>query len=265
VAIGYPQLMDQYLKYAELREQTDSTGCLDLSSIKFLYPTTLLPLSLAMKKSFKDLVYVPPHDPNVQSYLHLMQQGAGFDSLNKQTYLPVVGLPRRERDSQAILDRIYELGGDIGGKDAFRYLVGELTDNIYQHSMFENALIMAQQYRKKDELHLCIIDDGITIGGSLRRMGIILDDYQGIIDAFQGISSKKDTERGMGLGTSLRLMTEGYKGRMLVVSGKGAIHFGKDAPIGYNLSEMFKYEGTLISMVIPFIEMEVDVYAYAKL
>ncbi len=96
--------------------------------------------------------------------------------MNKQTYLPVVGLPRRERDSQSILDRIYELGGDIGGKDAFRYLLGELTDNIYQHSMFENALIMAQQYQKMSELHLCIIDDGITIGGSLRQAGMILDD-----------------------------------------------------------------------------------------
>jgi len=106
-----------------------------------------------MKKSFKGLEYVPPHDPDVQSYLHLMQQGAGFDSLNKQTYLPVVGLPRREQDSQSILDRIYELGGDIGGKDAFRYLVGELTDNIYQHSMFENALIMAQQYRKMSDAY----------------------------------------------------------------------------------------------------------------
>ena len=99
MAIGYPQLMNQYLKYAELRKQTHSTGCLDLSSIKFLYPTTLLPLSLAMNKNFKGLDYVPPHDPDVQSYLHLMQQGAGFDSLNKQTYLSVVGLPRRERDS----------------------------------------------------------------------------------------------------------------------------------------------------------------------
>ena len=185
--------------------------------------------------------------------------------MNKQTYLPVVGIPRLERDSQSILNRIYELGGDIGGKDAFRYLVGELTDNIYQHSMFENALVMAQQYRKMSELHLCIIDDGITIGGSLRRTGMILDDYQAIVDALQGVSSKKNTERGMGLGTSLKLMTEGYKGRMLVVSGKGAIHFGKGAPVGYNLSEMFKYEGTLISMVIPFIEMEVDVYAYAEL
>jgi hypothetical protein len=257
--------MNQYLRFAKLREQTHSTGCLDLSSIKFLYPTTLLPLSLAMKKSFKGLAYVPPHDPNVQSYLHLMELGAGFDSLNKQTYLPVVSLPRREQDSHSILDRIYQLGGDIGGKDAFRYLVGELTDNIYQHSMFENALIMAQQYRKMSELHLCIIDDGITIGGSLRQAGMILDDFQAIVDAFQGVSSKKDTERGMGLGTSLRLMTEGYKGRMLVVSGKGAIHFGKGAPIGYNLSDMFKYEGTLINMVIPFIETEVDVYAYAEL
>ena len=149
-----------------------------------------------------------------------MQQETVFESLNRQTYLPVVGLPRLERDSQSILDRVYKLGGDIGGKDAFRYLVGELTDNIYQHSMFKNALIMAQQYPKMSELHLCIIDDGITIGGSLRRTGMILDDHQAIIDALQGVSSKKDTERGMGLGTSLKLMTEGYKGRMLVVSGR---------------------------------------------
>jgi|GEM_PF-3901336 len=94
---------------------------------------------------------------------------------------------------------------------------------------------------------------------------MILDGFPAIVDAFQGVSSKKDTERRMGLGTSLKLMIESYKGRMLVVSGKGAIHFGKGAPVGYNLSEMFLYEGTLISMVIPFIETEVDVYAYAEL
>lgn len=257
--------MRDYLVYAKVREQVFDTGDMDLGSVKFLTPTTLLPLSITVRKSHGTFRMIPPPDPNVQDYLEFMMDNYGIARLNKQTYLPIVGLPENEVDSQPILKKIYQLGGDIGGKNAFRYLVGELVDNIYQHSSFKNALVMAQKYQRKDVMQLCIIDDGITIAGSLRLAGIDLEDDQAIVDALQGASSKKDRERGKGLGTSLKLMMEGYRGKMLVVSGRGAVHYQEGNPIKYRLSDKFKYEGTLISMVIPLIDKEVNVYDYANL
>ncbi len=254
--------MRQYLEFAEIRTQASINGCLDLSSKTFLYPTTLLPLLLSIRKSGQRQRYAPPQSPAVRSYIDIMNRDGRLETLNSQNSLPVVALPKSKLDCQKVLDRVYELGGDVGGKDAFRLLVGELVDNIYQHSMCDNAMVMAQKYQGSDELHLCIIDDGITIAGSLRRASLALDDYEAVVGALQGVSAKRNGDRGRGLGSSVRMMTEGYGGKMLVVSGGGGIRIGGGPPVGYKLSENFKYEGTLISMAVPLVKTEVEWYAY---
>jgi hypothetical protein len=252
------------MEFANIRDQAVRTGVVDLKKVKFLTPTTILPLSI-MLRTERHLTLVPPPNPDVENYLWCMMKDHGYDTLNKSTYLPVVGLPHNEELSQPILKKVYGLAGDPGGKNAFRYLVGELVDNIYQHSRFANALIMAQQYKRNGDMHLCIIDDGITIAGSLRESGMSLDDDQAIVDAIEGASSKMEKERGRGLGTTMNLTLKGYGGSMLVVSGQGAIYCDGDNQSRYRLSDTNKYKGTLISMKIPLTLEEVDLYEHTSL
>lgn len=148
-----PELVRRYLDYANIRDMALRTGTLDLENVRFLTPTTLLPLSITLRRSKKTLKLAPPPNPDVESYLHCMMKERGFDALNGSTYLPILGLPKKAEQSLPILKKIYKLAGDPGGKNAFRYLIGELIDNIYQHSRFEIALVMAQQYRKSGVMH----------------------------------------------------------------------------------------------------------------
>lgn len=252
------------MEFAKIREQAIRTGVVDLKRVKFLTPTTILPISI-MLRTERHLTLIPPPNPDVENYLWCMMKDHGYDALNKSTYLPVVGLPHDVGPSQSILKKVYRLAGDPGGKNAFRYLVGEMVDNIYQHSRFENALIMAQQYKRNGEMHLCIIDDGITIAGSLRESGMLMDDDQAIVDAIEGASSKKEKERGRGLGTTMSLTLKGYGGSMLVVSGYGLIYCDGVNQSRYRLSDTNKYEGTLISMKIPLTSEEVDLYEHTSL
>ncbi|OPX61213.1 MAG: hypothetical protein A4E29_00923 [Methanomassiliicoccales archaeon PtaB.Bin134] len=261
----HPDQVLHYLGYADIRSRAHRNGCIDLGDVSFLTPTTLLPLSITLRKLGDDVTIVPPPDPNVASYLRIMVGEHGFNALNRSTYLPVVGLPKDENRSHPILRKIYELSGDPGGRNAFRYLVGEMVDNIYQHSGFHDSLVMAQQYRKSGEMHLCIVDDGITIPGSLRSSGISLEDDQAIIDAIEGASAKREPERGRGLGTSLHLTVAGYGGSALVVSGYGAVYCDRDRCQRYRLSDKNKFEGTLISMKIPLTTEEIDLYEHVVL
>lgn len=253
------------MEYTDIRDKAVKAGNVDLENVRFLTPTTLLPLSIYLRRAMRSLTLIPPPNPNVESYLWCMMKDHGIDTLNGSTYLPVVSLPKDEDLSQPIMKKAYDLAGDPGGKNAFRYLVGELVDNIYQHSRFDMALVMAQQYRKSGVMHLCIIDDGITIAGSLLESGMVLDDEQAIIDALEGASSKKEQERGRGLGTTLSLTLKGYHGCMLVVSGRGAIYCDGENDLRYRLSDRNKYEGTLISMIIPLTTEEVDLYEHTSL
>ncbi|MDD1772883.1 MAG: ATP-binding protein [Methanomassiliicoccales archaeon] len=251
--------------FVDIREKASKTGRIDLSAIGFFTPSNLLPILIFIRKAPPGIPIVPPDDPNVNSYLWYMQSDLGAENRNKQNYLPVVSLPKVESECAPILNKIYDLGENAGGKNAFRYLIGELVDNIYQHSLFKNALIMVQKYPRNEEMHLCIIDDGITIRGSLANAGMILDDDQAIIDAIQGASSKNDDERGKGLGSSMKLLTEGYRGNVLILSGGGAVHYDEEGAMRYLLSDMYKYEGTMISMIIPLTTAEVNVFDYADL
>jgi len=71
-----------------------------------------------------------------------------------KTYVPCRMLtPEDTSDRDQILQQILGLtDGSYGGINALNYLLYELTNNIYEHSEFDKAFIMAQRYPKKDLL-----------------------------------------------------------------------------------------------------------------
>ncbi|NOQ55959.1 MAG: ATP-binding protein, partial [Nanohaloarchaea archaeon] len=137
----------------------------------------------------------------------------------------------------------------------------ELVDNIYQHSDFKNALVMAQRYENKKFTEICFFDDGITIKGSFLKNGIKFNDTEAIIQALKGVSSK-NKERGYGLSSNLNLFINGLGGEVLIISGIGAIYWSKTAQKIYKLPDIYKLKGTLISIRIPYPVKMVDIYDY---
>ncbi len=169
-------------------------------------------------------------------------------------------------EATKILESIFRLHGngkEYGGETVFKYLVSELVDNIYEHSEFENALVMAQRYEKKGIVEICFFDDGVTIAGSFKKQGMIFEDQQAIVEAVNGLSTKSK-ERGYGLSSNMTIFTQGMDGEILIVSGLGAIYAGKNRQKLYKLQEIHQLMGTLISIRIPFPAPKVNIYDFLR-
>jgi hypothetical protein len=99
---------------------------------------------------------------------------------------------------------------------------------------------------------LSIFDNGITIRGSFNNYGMVgFDESEAIVRAINGLSSKESTERGHGLGSTFRLVINGLKGHLFIVSGSGAIFISPDKKIQYNVTSKNRLEGTLVSIRAP--------------
>jgi len=173
-------------------------------------------------------------------------------------------LPTESEKAELILENMFslpEIGKDCGGEHAFKYLLSELIDNIYQHSEFGCANVMAQKYPRLKFVEIAVFDNGISIPGRFEKSGIVSDDCNAIIDAINGLSTK-DRERGFGLGSCAKIFTQGIMGEILLVSRKGAIYLKKHNVIAYKLEDNNKLKGTLISVRVPISPKIVDIYAY---
>ena len=167
-----PQQLKNFLEFCGYRNKSEQTHTLDLTNCTWLYPSTLLPLAAFLKQN-PELKYLPPKNGNVARYFSVI-----IDSQKPKdncTYLPIVNLPKSQDKANSAIERIYGLhnnGKEYGGEQAFKYLISELSDNIYQHSKFCKAFIMAQRYERHGFAEICFFDDGITIKGAFEKKGM---------------------------------------------------------------------------------------------
>lgn len=261
----YPALFSNYLEFCKYRNEFLRTNVINLTDVSFFYPTTLLPLlNLIIENRITNII--EPQDYKVWNYL-LTMLGKDLDSSEYKSYIPLVKLPVEPNESGAVLQRIYRLiRSDVfGGEEAFKYVVGELVDNIYQHSSFTKAMVMAQRYDSSGYTDLSFFDNGITIAGSFTKHGLDYaedESHKAISDAIKGLSSKGGTERGYGLESSVRIFLEGLEGQVLVVSGAGAVYISNKEKYAYKLTELYKLKGTLISLRVQNYSKQINIYNY---
>lgn len=258
-------LLNDYAKFCKHRKICDKIGLLNLSDVTFFTPTTLLPLVAYIRN--KKPSWIPPSDSSVARYIRTVTNGSRFRlaKLFRKSYLPMVPLPQNSNEANKILERIYEMhnhGQYCGGENAFKYLIGEIVDNVYEHSEFTDSFVIAQKYVQLGFMDVCFFDDGITINGSFRKHGIpFQSDCQAISKALNGASTKGE-ERGYGLCTTAEIYTKGVDGEMLIVSGKGAVECNNQQHQLYKLGKSYELEGTLVSVRMPYPAQEVDIYEY---
>jgi hypothetical protein len=269
--VGIPEIWPEYVRYVKTKTAIPGNRACDLRDFKWAFPTTLLPLGCLIREL--KVPWIAPNDSDVANYFQLMLHPKILDFSRMKTYIPIMTLPKNVNDANALVDyvaRFHDEGRGFGGENAFKYLIGELTTNIYEHSQFTSAFVMAQKYEKKGFLEMAFFDDGITIPGSLRNAGFrIQEDWEAVLKATEGSSSKVDTARGYGLSTNVRMCTRGLAGRILVVSAGGAVEYGEGKrnqyiPSTYRFRDSnYSLSGTLVSVRIPMRAREVDVYEYA--
>ena len=258
----YPDLVEQYIEYVNYKSEFEKTGKIDLSSMEFVYATTLLPLSGIILKNKQ--TYIPPESYEVKNYINTVIDPTSSNI--EHTYTPIVTLPENSEDADEPLKKIFEMQRnpqDFGGISAFKYVVSELVDNIYQHSRFSRALIMGQRYDNLGFIDLIFYDNGITIPQTFKEKGLNHEASDAIREALNGVSTK-DNNRGFGLRTCLKLFTQGLNSKFFIVSGNGAVHTNKTENNLYRLTEVAGLNGTLISVRIPKNTPEVDIYDYVE-
>lgn len=153
---------------------------------------------------------------------------------------------------------------NYGGDNAFMYMVEELIDNVYQHSGFLFGSFAAKVSASDGFADLSVFDDGITIRRRFRESGMWFDvDSEAIARAVNGLSSKKELGRGYGLGSTVKLVIDGFAGEAFIASGSGAVYISKHTKERYNFGKE-RLDGTLVTFRVPHPCPLVDIYSYVS-
>jgi len=223
---------------------------LDFSEVSWFLPCSIILISNKirefMDRGFTVIEYKTPKNKTVRSHLEKI----GFPLGNTKdggSYVSIKHFKKDVKDKRQVNKKVNELIDAIETKlpcqfgDSIKYIVGELSDNIDDHSEFEFASLMAQYFPTKEIVDIAVFDNGISIPKLFEKHKIEFEeDYDAIKKAVWGEVTTKQDEiaRGFGLKTCKNLSIEGLKGELHIISRKGIllIKFGKE-PIFYNLTE----------------------------
>ncbi|MCX6771797.1 MAG: hypothetical protein NTX79_07110 [Candidatus Micrarchaeota archaeon] len=256
---NYPELVQCYLDYHRLRTHNEQRGVIDLSGITFLYPSTLLPLRYYTHNTQPTPKLIQPNDPNVANYMELAKGSRAWT-----TGCPYVEITQKskevEKDLNNFFGKHFEHGEKCGGQNAFKTLIGELVDNVLEHSEFSKAYVEGQIYKKKGFTELCILDNGKSIPGSFKEHGKpFKNDVDAIIQAISGVTTKAGDERGTGLGFVSNLITKGLCGEAFISSGDGFVYLGKNGKDLVFNDPRIRYKGTIAALRMPYVAKKVDI------
>jgi hypothetical protein len=238
--MDYPQLLMEYLNFCKYRARHSTVGS-EIPNFKLLTPTMALPL----QDYFVNRI---SHRPELETSLDPHVITIPIDETKSRTYDDF----KRTNNPE-----------NYGGENVLSYVIGELSDNIYQHSKFSYGLTLGRETLERGYCELAIFDDGITIAGSLEGSGMSFDEStEPIVRAINGLSSKDSDERGQGLGSIFRLLIRGLSSELFIASGSGAIFVDPMMRIRFSIIGRNRLGGTLISTRIPYPCPKIDIYDY---
>lgn len=252
-------MVREYAEYCEIKKAYVTSGKVDMSSVGFVYPTTLLPLCGLIADNPKS--YVEPVADASRRYISAVLGPSG-------QVLPGVSLANIPRESNGINDPvqvIYDMGKKMqhgSVQSAFAYAVNELVANIYEHSRFKRAMVLGQRYDAKGFMDISFFDDGMTIPGTLRlRGGGGPSDM--IRRALNGTVVKEG--RSYGLRTTFNLITDCLRSSLFIASGEEAAYcIAGGGILPYRLYEEETMQGTLITVRMPLDVPPVNIYQYLE-
>lgn len=265
-----------------IMHQMDSTEVEDVewdfSETESLNPFFLLPLVVYKSKCGRTVQYTHLSS-YVKSYfdaIHFFDLleaenevdfSAYIGKYAQKRYIPMIKFPALKckdtikNNILSAIGKILKIQLNIKGEiySALDYMLTELIDNITEHSESEHGYIFAQYYPKDKYIDICIIDTGITILGSYVKIGRedIGTDVDAIKNASIGVSTKNLPEaenRGYGIVTSKKMLTEGLGGQFFVFSGGAFYRKDSENDSIVGLPANIKWDGTVVLLRIPYSE-----------
>lgn len=285
INVADDRLMNGLIPVVRIMQQIagseDDSLQIDFSHTKFISPVFALSLIVFLSRCGKHYSFA-----NMNEYLNLIGFGNGgirpdkmrkseflatMEGFIRRTYIPIVNFSAKaDSDEKDIISSVVEnliirqLNIPSNVAIGFKYMIEETLDNITEHSNSDRGFIFAQAYPTKGYLDLCIADRGVSLLGSYQRIpgNEIASDLEAIKAANRGFSSKNlpDAEnRGYGIYTSKRMLTEGLGGQYLLLSG-GSFYLKTPCfDSFYSLPDGLRWNGTIVALRIPYI---VDKFNY---
>lgn len=165
-----------------------------------------------------------------------------------------------------------QIGLHINLYTTVSYFMGELVDNISEHSDSESAFIHSQYVPQEGMIYLFIADKGKSIYTSFatdeRYSGLLTQDESSAINlALEGKSTKNrpDTEnRGYGISTTRKIVVEVLGGAFYILSG--GVFYGYERDEDSQIADLpndLQWDGTAILLKIPTkLPENFDIYQY---
>lgn len=251
------------------------TLIINLGQLNFIFPFLLLPISALMSHLESKGIEVNQTSTNrCDEYLHYIKFPYGINpevdndwqiKINKyqyKTYLPIVCIPVKyanpqERENLTSVFRqllTRQLNIDRQLETAITYIVSETFDNINEHAEMGKGWIMAQNYKTKGYLDVCIVDTGVGILESYNseKFSDIKTHKEAINNAVNGKSTKDRAEtRGYGISTSRRLLVKGLHGIYFLYSGNAFYYWSNTHEAINEINTALQWKGTMVALRIP--------------
>lgn len=252
----------------------DETLEIDFSHTQFISPVFALSLVVFLSGYGKHYTLT-----NITDYLRIIGFNSGgirpdqmrnseflatMEAFIRKKYIPIVNFPAKsfsdEKDFvSSVVENVIISQFNIPSNVAtgLKYLIEETLDNITEHSDSDRGFIFVQGYPNKGFIDLCIADRGITLLGSYQKQpdNEISTDLEAIKAANRRFSSKNRPEaenRGFGIYTTKKMLTEGLGGQYLMLSGG---NFYLKTPVFnsfYSLPDGLRWNGTIVALRIPY-------------
>lgn len=189
-------------------------------------------------------------------------------SFENKSYIPLIQFPigtdlatTQIRDSfiqhlNNLLCEITDIDKYPGLKSPILYFVNELLSNIIHHAKFDYGYIMAQHYKTKGYVDICIADLGRTLLESYLEFEFnrfnIQNHKHALESCLNGKSTKGGIDRGYGISTSINMLCRGLNGRFFMFSGNSFTVQGKEKSdiVVSDIKHIF-WKGVLICLRIP--------------
>ncbi len=237
---------------------------LDMTNLTWITAVSVVILSHALKKSKAHCVVNLPENPNVYNYLSVVGFPNGSERNVNSSYVPLRYI---SGDVSNHVNKVYDLISRQLPKTASGNLLGfilsELGDNISDHSKYNSGIIFAQHFKNKGFIDIIFLDDGISIPKSFENSNILIKhDADAIFKALNGVSTKKDKERGTGLNNTEKIITDALNGELCVFSRKGALVTGQLNERNLYIFEDISFSGTIVHCRFKVPAENINIYKY---
>lgn len=247
----------------------------NLRNTSFFHPFFLAPLVIYKQGCGKNIQCIN-HANRLSGYLKLVHfevplfiaEGMDIEAMLTpyidKTYIPVCQfeLCKSNIDGfQSILQQIIKRQSHADARiiTPLSYMLGELIDNMNEHSYGRYGYVFSQYLKQEGAINLVLADDGITIMGSYCKFNLYADEINGneaeaLKLANEGRSTKNlphVENRGYGLSSTKSMLVDGLKGAFFMLSGRAFHRHDTNGSVYVKLPPTINWDGTIILMRIP--------------